>query len=243
MAKFGIYLVVNDLKYGQFLLQTFSQNTDFEIVLLSSGKDCLEALDNTPDLICIDLALSDMSCDELLSRIMAYNKSLSVLVFKVQDDVNVAVELLKLGAVDSKLNNEHQLDLQIAGDGVKCVDSYLKDEGKSFGEPASGIIDLEHFNSDKTDSKIIRELRAIVELACVLSNENKMNIIGSNSLYFAPTNFIVPMPKTLREYNIDIIVYYLKKYNQNVVKVAEKLDIGKSTIYNMIKSGEITLNK
>ena len=28
---------------------------------------------------------------------------------------------------------------------------------------------------------------------------------------------------------------YLKKYDNNVIKVAEKLDIGKSTIYNMLK--------
>jgi DNA-binding NtrC family response regulator len=80
-------------------------------------------------------------------------------------------------------------------------------------------------------------------LAAVLGNEKRINIIGLNSLHPKSTNFIVPTEKTLREYSIGIIMYYLEKYNQNVVKVAEKLDIGKSTIYNMIKCGEITLNK
>jgi transcriptional regulator with PAS, ATPase and Fis domain len=37
--------------------------------------------------------------------------------------------------------------------------------------------------------------------------------------------------KTLQEYTQDIIHFYLKKYNNNVVYVAVKLDIGKSTIY------------
>jgi transcriptional regulator with PAS, ATPase and Fis domain len=45
--------------------------------------------------------------------------------------------------------------------------------------------------------------------------------------------------KTLKEYNTDIIKFFLKKYSNNVVKVAKKLDIGKSTIYNLIKAGDI----
>jgi two-component system response regulator AtoC len=47
---------------------------------------------------------------------------------------------------------------------------------------------------------------------------------------------------SLKEYNTQIIQYYLNKYDSNVVKVAEKLDIGKSTIYNLIKEKAIILN-
>lgn len=47
------------------------------------------------------------------------------------------------------------------------------------------------------------------------------------------------MEKTLQEYTHDIIELFLKKYNNNVLLVAEKLDIGKSTIYNMIKKGKV----
>jgi transcriptional regulator with PAS, ATPase and Fis domain len=47
--------------------------------------------------------------------------------------------------------------------------------------------------------------------------------------------------KTLKEYEIEIISHYLSKYENNVLKVSEILDIGKSKIYTMIKSGEIVL--
>jgi len=47
--------------------------------------------------------------------------------------------------------------------------------------------------------------------------------------------------KTLKEYEIEIISHYLKQYQENVILVAEKLDIGKSKIYNLLKSGEIKL--
>jgi DNA-binding NtrC family response regulator len=48
--------------------------------------------------------------------------------------------------------------------------------------------------------------------------------------------------KTLREYSNDIISYYLKKHNQDVVEVAKMLDIGKSTIYSLIQKKEIKIN-
>ena len=44
---------------------------------------------------------------------------------------------------------------------------------------------------------------------------------------------------TLKVLNAKIINHYLDKYNHNVVKVANVLDIGKSTLYNMIKKGEL----
>ncbi len=44
---------------------------------------------------------------------------------------------------------------------------------------------------------------------------------------------------SLREYERQIIQYFLEKYNKDVLLVAKKLDIGKSTIYRMIQNGEI----
>lgn len=40
---------------------------------------------------------------------------------------------------------------------------------------------------------------------------------------------------TLKEYINRIIKSFLKRYDNNVLKVADKLDIGKSTIYRMIQ--------
>ena len=40
---------------------------------------------------------------------------------------------------------------------------------------------------------------------------------------------------TLKEYSNRIIQLYLKKYDDNIKLVAEKLDIGVSTIYRILK--------
>jgi two-component system response regulator AtoC len=45
----------------------------------------------------------------------------------------------------------------------------------------------------------------------------------------------------LKEYNQKIINHFLERYNNDVLLVAKKLDIGKSTIYRMLK--EKTLNE
>ena len=44
---------------------------------------------------------------------------------------------------------------------------------------------------------------------------------------------------SLQGYVRKIVKYYLQKYNNNVMVVAKKLDIGKSTIYRMLKNNEI----
>jgi DNA-binding NtrC family response regulator len=85
----------------------------------------------------------------------------------------------------------------------------------------------------------VRELRALVEIAVVMS-EGKM--IEAHDIQFQQRNDVVDFMQeelTLDEYNSRIIKWYLNKYNNNVLQVADKLEVGKSTIYRMIKEGRI----
>ena len=85
----------------------------------------------------------------------------------------------------------------------------------------------------------VRELKAVMELSCVLVNGET---IEDEDITFNSTNaksdFLLE-EDTLQGYVQKIIKYYLQKYNNNVMVVAKKLDIGKSTIYRMIKNNEI----
>ncbi|NOU48279.1 MAG: sigma-54-dependent Fis family transcriptional regulator [Bacteroidales bacterium] len=85
----------------------------------------------------------------------------------------------------------------------------------------------------------VRELKAIMELATVLSDTDQ---IDESHISFNSTdlsgNFLLE-ENTLEEYNRKIIRFYLRKYNENVLQVAQKLDIGKSTIYRMLKDNQI----
>lgn len=84
----------------------------------------------------------------------------------------------------------------------------------------------------------VRELRSIMELAAVMANGN---IVEPEDIKFnsvsKETNFLFE-EMSLRDYTFKIIRYYLEKYDNNVLKVAQKLDIGKSTIYRYLKEME-----
>jgi len=85
----------------------------------------------------------------------------------------------------------------------------------------------------------VRELRAIIELACVMASGRVIEAsdITFNSLH--PANELLMEEVSLRTYTRRIIRHYLNKYDNDVLLVAEKLDIGKSTIYKMLKEGEL----
>ncbi len=81
----------------------------------------------------------------------------------------------------------------------------------------------------------VRELKAITELAVVMSNGAQIEApdisFGSNDVL--PE--VLQEELTLRDYNMRIIKNYLRKYDDNIKAVAEKLDIGQSTIYRLLK--------
>jgi transcriptional regulator with PAS, ATPase and Fis domain len=49
-------------------------------------------------------------------------------------------------------------------------------------------------------------------------------------------NSILNQEMSFDDYSNVIIKYYLEKYDENVITVAKKLKIGKSTIYRIMKS-------
>lgn len=85
----------------------------------------------------------------------------------------------------------------------------------------------------------VRELKSLMELASVMSDDDVIN--EGNINLESNSNFgnLLNKETTLREYEIQIIQHFLNKYDQDVLGVAKKLDIGKSTIYRMLQSGEI----
>ena len=221
MVKLRIYLVESDAQFGELLQQWLLLNTDYEIMLFRTTADCLSAENVLPNLICIDYKLSGLSCKQFLLEMRSCNIKIPVIIFNGINDATIAVELLKLGAKDYILENEPITERLLNFMDTLSINIYLTDEVESHTNPSK-------INSD--DKLKINQR----------NNESMSNFNKSITL---PDMLSIVPEQTLREYMIAVIVCYLDKYNRNVVKTAEKLDISKSTIYSMIKSGEITLNK
>jgi len=89
----------------------------------------------------------------------------------------------------------------------------------------------------------VRELKAVIELAAVLAEDG---VIEEKDLNFNTVgdelDNLVSEGLTMKDYNRKLINYYLKNHNNNVVEVDKLLDIGKSTLYRMLKNKELTVN-
>lgn len=88
----------------------------------------------------------------------------------------------------------------------------------------------------------VRELKAVVELAVVMADEE---VIQESDISFNSMddglNGLINQEMTLKAFNQRIIQHFLDKYDRNVVDVARRLDIGKSTIYRMVKNKELKI--
>jgi DNA-binding NtrC family response regulator len=85
----------------------------------------------------------------------------------------------------------------------------------------------------------IRELKSVIDLACVMCNGSEIcaEDLNFNSLH--TTDFFLSQEKTLKQYTDEIILHFLKNNNNDVLKTSKKLDIGKSTIYNLLQTFEL----
>jgi len=447
MEKFRIYIIEDDPWYGELIKHHLSMNSEYEVTLLESAKECLDQLVHAPDVICLDFGLPDMSGAALLQKIKKVNDSIPVVIISGQEDITVATDLLRSGAYDyivkddntkelvwntilkirenwdlkkevadlkDQLGRKYSFQETIIGQSqaIKKIFALIEKASRSninvsiSGETGTGkelVANAIHFNSSRKkkhfiavnmaaipeelieselfghekgaftgaiDSKAgkfeaaqggtifldeiaeldlnlqskllrvlqerevvriggnkripldirlitatnrdlaeavkcgdfredlyyriiglpiqlpplrsrgkdililakhftdhfakdnqmgsftlsedakekllrynypgnIRELKAIIDLACIMCDGN--HIKGDDITYTSVKGdeHFVAIEKTLREYECDIISYFLDKYNNNVVLVAEKLGIGKSKIYNMLKQEEI----
>lgn len=445
---FLIFIVEDDPWYGQLLKYHLSMNPDYEVQLFTTGKDFLQQLHRQPDVVCVDYGLPDVQGDKLLKEVQQFNNQIPVVVISGQEEISVAVNLLKAGARDYIIKDPHTKDMLWRSimnirenSGLKQQVEELREElekkydfEKSIigtsesirgtfrllekaissninvsitGETGTGkelVAKAIHYNSDRKkkpfvavnmaaiprelveselfghekgaftgaitqktgkfeeanggtlfldeigeldlniqskilraiqerevtrvggnqgikvdirlitathknlaeevkkgnfredlyfriiglpvelpplryrdkdililakhfidlfakDNKLktpglsneaknklmkynfpgnVRELKAVIDLACVMCDgkEIQADDITFHSLKAGDGDFTLT-EKSLREYTADIITFFLKKYNNDVLEVARKLDIGKSTIYNMLKSGEV----
>ncbi len=82
----------------------------------------------------------------------------------------------------------------------------------------------------------VRELKAIIDLSAVLTNDDEIN--ESDIRFNSPKKGaqFLSDEMTMEQYKKMIVTHFLEKYEDDIDKVARKLDIGKSTIYRMLKN-------
>ncbi|MFO7369337.1 MAG: sigma-54 dependent transcriptional regulator [Bacteroidales bacterium] len=95
-----IYVVEDNDWYNRLLVHTLSLNPDYQVKSFFNGTDFLNALNDQPDIVTLDYRLPDSNGAELLKHIRQEHPGIAVILISEQEDINVVVELLKLGARD-----------------------------------------------------------------------------------------------------------------------------------------------
>ncbi|MEI8073874.1 MAG: sigma-54 dependent transcriptional regulator [Bacteroidota bacterium] len=112
-----------------------------------------------------------------------------------------------------------------------CTDNMLPI--KSFSPESLQCLRSYHFPGN------VRELKSVVELAIVMSDGEQIEAKDINLEVSESTASLLMQEKTLRDYELMIIQHFMEKYDNDVLIVAKKLDVGKSTIYRMIQNGDL----
>lgn len=106
-----IFILEDDVWYGQLLKYQVSLNPDYDVHLFHHGKTLLSRVHEYPDIVCTDLGLPDIAGDELIQSVLEISPDTQVIVISGKDDIRGAVQLLKSGAKDYILkdDNTHEM--------------------------------------------------------------------------------------------------------------------------------------
>ncbi len=111
MESYKIFIVEDDPWYGEILEYHLSLNPDYIITRFCTGKECLANMHKQPDLITIDFSLPDYTGDKLLQKIREVNDEVPVIVISGQEEIAVAVKMLKMGVRDYLVKDDNTKDI------------------------------------------------------------------------------------------------------------------------------------
>jgi DNA-binding NtrC family response regulator len=95
-----IFVVEDNEWYNKLLVYTLSLNPDYEIRSFFNARDFLNCLSESPDIVTLDYRLPDLSGLDVLKRIRQENDDIQVILISEQEDIDLVVTLLKMGAYD-----------------------------------------------------------------------------------------------------------------------------------------------
>jgi DNA-binding NtrC family response regulator len=95
-----IFVIEDNEWYNKLLVYTLSLNPDYEVKSFLNARDFFDCLSEAPDIVTLDYRLPDLSGLEVLKRIRQENENIRVILISEQEDIEMVVTLLKMGAYD-----------------------------------------------------------------------------------------------------------------------------------------------
>ena len=110
MQNLKIFVVDDDLYYLSLFEQYLTNLGCADITTFERGTDCLNQLEEKPDVIFLDYQMDILTGYEVLKKIKRYDPNIYVVMISAQEEIKPVVDALKHGAFDylQKGDNEPQ---------------------------------------------------------------------------------------------------------------------------------------
>ncbi len=95
-----IFIIDDEESILKMLTHWVKNQWEYNIKTFTKGEDALNALNENPDLILLDIMLPDINGNEVLGKIKQRDQNLPVIMLSAQGSVEVALESIRLGAFD-----------------------------------------------------------------------------------------------------------------------------------------------
>lgn len=142
-----IFLIEDDEFVGKAISHYISLNPDLELMWFKNGKDTLANLYHEPAIAIVDYSLPDYKADKLITKIKEVNPQISFIAISAQEELQVVVDLLKIGVHDyiiknKELYNRLWLSLNSLREkvGLREEVAELKQQIAEYSRPESNII-------------------------------------------------------------------------------------------------------
>lgn len=117
MSKIGkkIFVVDDDEMLSMALEDFLERKTNHEIYLFNTGEDCLDHLEEQPDIIILDYNLNSVKKDAanglvILDAIKRMNDDVKVVMLSSQETTWIILQTVKMGAAEYVVKDENAFE-------------------------------------------------------------------------------------------------------------------------------------
>ncbi len=95
-----IFVVDDDPIYQTIIKNILNNHGYTNVIIYSSGKECLEKIDEEPWFVFLDYDMEGINGLDVLKKIKQINPNINVVMLSSREKVDIALTALELGALD-----------------------------------------------------------------------------------------------------------------------------------------------
>jgi DNA-binding NtrC family response regulator len=101
-----IYIVQDSVIYKDLIVGYLQQKKYTNLKTFKTAEECLKAIHHKPDIIILDYSFEGITGMELMKKVQLDHPEIDFIFLSGQNNVEVAVNIMKLGAADYIIKNE-----------------------------------------------------------------------------------------------------------------------------------------